>query len=62
LKNLSPGTEAVDGVPQLSEGDLVMCKVPAELATLRIAAMCAVIVAKVNPIYDIKDDGWVVAR
>jgi hypothetical protein len=61
-KNISPSAPSLNHVPQLSKGDLVMCKAPAELAIMGRGALGAIIIDKIKPVYDITAGGWVIDR
>jgi hypothetical protein len=58
-ENICPHATALDAVPRISKGDLVMYVAPAELAALGQGNLAGVIVAKVQPIYDLEQSGWV---
>ena len=46
-------------ISKLKKGDLVMFVAPSELAAMGMGQMCGVIVAQVQPIYDMDGAGWV---
>ncbi len=61
--NISPNAPSLNHVPQLSKGDLVMCKAPAEMAVMgKNRAWDVIIIDKMKPVFDMTVDGWVIDR
>lgn len=61
IKNISQNAPVADRVPPLVRGNLVMCISPNEIAKLGIGYLGAVIVDKVDPIYDV-EKGWRISQ
>jgi hypothetical protein len=58
FQNICLMARPTDRVPKLKKGDLVMFVAPSELIAMAKGAMFGVIVAQVQPIYDIEESGW----
>jgi len=59
FQNICLSAKSINGVPKINKGDLVMYVAPAELAMLGMGEMAGVILARVTPIYDMEQSGWV---
>ena len=61
IENICFSAAKVDRVSRLRKGDLVIYMAPKEIAAAGFAATAGLIIAKVQPVYDLKRCGWVIA-
>ncbi|HZF02348.1 MAG TPA: hypothetical protein VE344_10680 [Methylomirabilota bacterium] len=58
-KNICLMAKPMENIPKLKKGDLVMFVAPSELMAMGKETMFGVIVAQVQPIYDMEESGWI---
>jgi hypothetical protein len=57
-QNICLMAKPMEHIPKLKKGDLVMFVAPSELIAMGKETMFGVIVAQVQPIYDVEKSGW----
>jgi hypothetical protein len=58
FQNICLMAKPMENIPKLKKGDLVMFVAPSELIAMGKGTMFGVIVAQVQPIYDMEKSGW----
>jgi hypothetical protein len=58
FQNICLMAKPMEHVPKLKKGDLVMFVAPSELIAMGKGTMFGVVVAQVQPIYDMQESGW----
>jgi hypothetical protein len=62
IDNICFAAHKLDRVPPLKTGDLVMFMVPRKVAAMGAGCAAGLIVAKVEPVFSLRHDRWLIAR